>query len=155
MEMDRYDRAILKLLQQDARITNASLAEKVSLSESACLRRVRALEEAGVVEGYTAVLNQQKAGYPVNVFVQITLDRQAQPGLEAFENAVRGIPEVMECYLMTGEYDYLVRLVVADLADFERIHNQALTRLPSVARVQSSFAVRTVARAVGLPLRKA
>jgi DNA-binding Lrp family transcriptional regulator len=153
MELDRYDRAILKQLQQDARTTNTSLAEKVSLSESACLRRVRALEEAGVIEGYTAVLNQQKAGYPANVFVQITLDRQAQPGLEAFENAVRGIPEVMECYLMTGEYDYLVRLVVADLADFERIHHQALTRLPSVARVHSSFAVRTIARATALPLK--
>ncbi|MEJ0040146.1 MAG: Lrp/AsnC family transcriptional regulator [Gammaproteobacteria bacterium] len=132
MELDRYDRAILKLLQADARITNTSLAEKVSLSESACLRRVKALEESGVIESYTAVLNQQKAGYPANVFVNITLDRQAQPGLEAFETAVRKIPEVMECYLMTGDYDYLVRLVVADLADFERIHNQFLTRLPSV-----------------------
>src|SRR4029450_11391800 len=129
MEMDRYDRAILKLLQQDARITNTSLAEKVSLSESACLRRVRALEESGLIEGYTTVLNQQKAGYPVNVFVNITLDRQAQPGLEAFENAARKLPEVMECYLMTGDYDYLLRVVVADLGDFGRLH-QALTRLP-------------------------
>jgi Lrp/AsnC family transcriptional regulator, leucine-responsive regulatory protein len=153
MELDRYDRAILKQLQQDARTTNTSLAEKVSLSESACLRRVRALEEAGVIEGYTTVLNQQKCGYPVNVFVHITLDRQAQPGLEAFENAVRKIPEVMECYLMTGDYDYVVRLVVADLADFERIHNQFLTRLPSVARVHSSFAVRTVTRSAALPLK--
>ncbi len=152
MELDRYDRAILKLLQQDARITNSSLAEKVSLSESACLRRVRALEESGVIESYTAVLSQQKAGYPVNVFVNITLDRQAQPGLEAFETAVRKIPEVMECYLMTGDYDYLVRLVVADLADFERIH-QSLTRLPSVARVHSSFAVRTVTRSTAIPLK--
>jgi Lrp/AsnC family leucine-responsive transcriptional regulator len=153
MDLDRYDRAILKLLQQDARITNSSLAEKVSLSESACLRRVRALEEAGLIEGYTAVLNQQKAGYPVNVFVNITLDRQAQPGLEAFETAVRKLPEVMECYLMTGEYDYLIRLVVADLADFERIHNQFLTRLPSVAHVHSSFAVRTVTRSTVIPLK--
>jgi DNA-binding Lrp family transcriptional regulator len=152
MDLDRYDRAILKLLQQDARITNASLAEKVSLSESACLRRVRALEESGLVEGYTAVLNQQKAGYPVNVFVNITLDRQAQPGLDAFENAVRKIPEVMECYLMTGDFDYVLRVVVADLADFERLH-QLLTRLPSVARVHSSFAVRTVTRSTVLPMR--
>ncbi len=152
MDLDRYDRAILKLLQQDARITNASLAEKVSLSESACLRRVRALEESGLIEGYTAVLNQQKAGYPVNVFVSITLDRQAQAGLEAFETAVHKLPEVMECYLMTGDYDYLLRVVVADLGDFERLH-QALTRLPSVARVHSSFAVRTVTRASALPMR--
>lgn len=150
-ELDRYDRAILRHLQEDARITNAALAEKVSLSESACLRRVRALEESGLIEGYTALLNQQKVGFPVNVFVNITLDRQAQSGLDAFENAVRRIPEVMECYLMTGEHDYLLRVVVADLPDFERIHQQ-LARLPSVARVNSSFAVRTVARARSLPL---
>ncbi len=153
MELDRYDRAIVTLLQADARITNARLAEKVSLSESACLRRVRALEESGLIQGYTALVDQQKAGYPVNVFVNITLDRQSQSGLEAFESEVRKIPEVMECYLMTGEHDYFLRLVVADLADFERVHSQHLTRLPSVARVQSSFAMRTVTRATAIPLR--
>jgi Lrp/AsnC family transcriptional regulator, leucine-responsive regulatory protein len=150
MELDRYDRAILRLLQQDARITNTALASKVSLSESACLRRVRALEESGIIEGYTALIDQHKAGFPVNVFVSITLDRQSQPGLEAFEGAVRKVPEVMECYLMTGEHDYLLRLVVADMADFERLH-QHLTRLPSVARVQSSFAMRIVTRSRSLP----
>ena len=153
MELDRYDRAILRLLQQDARITNARLAEKVSLSESACLRRVRALEECGLIQGYTALIDQQKAGFPVNVFVNITLDRQSQAGLEAFESAVRRIPQVMECYLMTGEHDYLLRLVVADMTDFERIHSQHLTRLPSVARVHSSFAMRTVTRTASLPAR--
>jgi DNA-binding Lrp family transcriptional regulator len=155
MELDRYDRAILRLLQQDARMTNASLAAQVSLSESACLRRVRALEESGLIEGYTALVDQQRAGFPVNVFVSITLDRQSRTGLEAFESAVRRVPEVMECYLMTGEHDYLLRLVVADLADFERIHNQHLTRLPSVARVHSSFAMRTVTRSRTLPARQA
>src|SRR5256714_461732 len=154
MELDRYDRAILRLLQQGARITNTLLAGKVNLSESACLRRVRALEESGLIEGYTALIDQHKAGFPVNVFVSITLDRQSQPGLEAFESAVRKVPEVMECYLMTGEHDYLLRLVVADLADFERIHNQHLTRLPSVTRVHSSFAMRTVTRATSLPDRQ-
>ena len=153
MDLDRYDRAIVRLLQQDARITNALLAEKVSLSESACLRRVRALEESGLIEGYTARIDQNKAGFPVNVFVNITLDKQSQQGLQAFESAVRQVPEVMECYLMTGEHDYLLRLVVTDLADFERVHNQHLTRLPSVARVHSSFAMRTVTRASSLPLR--
>jgi Lrp/AsnC family leucine-responsive transcriptional regulator len=153
MELDRYDRAIVNLLQADARITNARLAEKVSLSESACLRRVRALEESGLIEGYMALIDQQKAGYPVNVFVNITLDRQSQSGLEAFESEVRKIPEVMECYLMTGEHDYFLRLIVADLADFERVHSQHLTRLPSVARVQSSFAMRTVTRSTAIPLR--
>ena len=153
MELDRYDYAILRLLQEDARMTNAALAARVSLSESACLRRVRALEESGLIEGYTALVDQERAGFPVNVFVSITLDRQSRTGLEAFESAVRRIPEVMECYLMTGEHDYLLRLVVADLADFERIHNQHLTRLPSVARVQSSFAMRTVTRSRSLPVR--
>jgi Lrp/AsnC family transcriptional regulator, leucine-responsive regulatory protein len=153
MELDRYDRAILRLLQQDARMTNTALAAKVSLSESACLRRVRALEESGLIQGYTALIDQQRAGFPVNVFVSITLDRQSQAGLEAFEAAVRKVPEVMECYLMTGEHDYLLRLVVADMADFERIHSQQLTRLPSVARVHSSFAMRTVTRSTTLPAR--
>jgi DNA-binding Lrp family transcriptional regulator len=153
MELDRYDRAIVTLLQRDARVTNSLLAQRVSLSESACLRRVRALEESGLIQGYTALIDQQKAGYPVNVFVNITLDRQHQSGLEAFESAVRGIPEVMECYLMTGEHDYFLRLVVADLADFERVHSQHLTRLPSVARVQSSFAMRTVTRSTAIPLK--
>lgn len=154
MELDRYDRALLRLLQQDARMTNTALAARVNLSESACLRRVRALEESGLIEGYTALVDQQRAGFPVNVFVNITLDSQSQTGLEAFESAVRRVPEVMECYLMTGEHDYLLRLVVADLADFERIHNQHLTRLPSVARVHSSFAMRTVTRSRTLPMRQ-
>ena len=153
MKLDRFDKAILQALQHDGRVSNAALAERLSLSESACLRRVRALEESGLIEGYTALINQQKAGYPVNVFVSITLDRQSQSGLTAFETAVRKIPEVMECYLMTGEHDYLLRVVVADLADFERIHSQHLTRLPSVVSVQSSFAMRTVTRAAALPVR--
>jgi len=153
MELDRFDRSILKHLQEDARVTNTRLAELVHLSESACLRRVRALETAGLIEGYTALINQRTAGFPVNVFVNITLDRQQQAGLDAFETAVRKVPEIMECYLMTGDYDYLLRVVVADLADFERIHAQHLTRLPNVTRVHSSFAVRTVRRSKVLPLK--
>lgn len=153
MELDRYDRAILHALQTDGRMTNSTLAQHVNLSESACLRRVRALEEQGLIEGYTAILNQQKAGCPVNVFVNITLDRQDQSDLRAFEEAVRKIPEVMECYLMTGDYDYLLRVVVADTADFERVHSKHLTRLPAVARVHSSFALRTVQNSRELPIR--
>jgi Lrp/AsnC family transcriptional regulator, leucine-responsive regulatory protein len=151
--LDRFDRAILQALQLDGRIANSSLAERVHLSESACLRRVRALEQAGLIEGYTAILNQQKAGCPVNVFVSITLDRQDEPDLRKFEDAVRRIPEVMECYLMTGDYDYVVRVVVADTADFERVHSKHLTRLPGVARVHSSFALRTVQKARELPIK--
>jgi len=152
-KLDRYDRAIVRALQLDGRITNSQLAEGVSLSESACLRRVRTLEEAGFIEGYTALINQQKAGCPVNVFVNITLERQEQAHLHAFEEAVRKVPEVMECYLMSGEYDYLLRVVLADTADFERLHSQHLTRLPNVARVHSSFALRTVQKSRELPVR--
>ncbi len=114
---------------------------------------MRALEASGLVTGYGARLDQVKAGLPVNVFVSITLDRQDQTDLQAFEDAVRGIPEVMECYLMSGDYDYLLRVAVADTADFERVHSRHLTRLPGVARVHSSFALRVVARVSVLPLR--
>ena len=153
MNLDRFDRAILQALQLDGRITNSTLAERVNLSESACLRRMRALEESGIIEGYTARINQQRAGCPVNVFVNITLDRQDEVDLRKFEEAVRKIPEVMECYLMTGDYDYTLRVVVADTADYERIHSKNLARLPGVARIHSSFALRTVQKSRELPIR--
>jgi Lrp/AsnC family transcriptional regulator, leucine-responsive regulatory protein len=153
MTLDRFDRAILHALQLDGRMANSALAQQVNLSESACLRRVRALEESHLIESYTAILNQQKAGCPVNVFVNITLDRQDENDLRKFEETVRKIPEVMECYLMTGDYDYLIRVVVADTADFERLHSKHLTRLPGVARVHSSFALRTVQKSRELPIR--
>ena len=105
------------------------------------------------IEGYTARINQQRAGCPVNVFVNITLDRQDEVDLRKFEEAVRKIPEVMECYLMTGDYDYTLRVVVADTADYERIHSKNLTRLPGVARIHSSFALRTVQKSKELPIR--
>jgi Lrp/AsnC family transcriptional regulator, leucine-responsive regulatory protein len=153
MTLDRFDRAILQVLQTEGRISNTELAQRVNLSESACLRRVRALEQTGLIERYAAILNQHKAGLPVNVFVNITLDRQDEPDLRKFEESVRKIPEVMECYLMTGDYDYTLRVVVADTADFERVHSKYLTRLPGVARVHSSFALRTVQKARELPMR--
>ncbi len=153
MKLDRYDRSILQILQTEGRISNSALAERVNLSESACLRRMRALEESGLIEGYIALINQHKAGCPVNVFVNITLERQDETDLRKFEEAVRKIPEVMECYLMTGDYDYVLRVVVADTADFERLHSRFLTRLPGVARVHSSFALRTVQKSRELPIR--
>ena len=153
MKLDRVDQHILTELQRDGRLSNRDLAEKVHLSESACLRRVRALDEAGVIDRYAAVVNQARVGLPGNVFVSITLNRQEQDDLAAFEAAVQRVPEVMECYLMTGQHDYLLRVVVSDPADFERLHSQHLTRLPGVARVQSSFALRTVRKTEELPLR--
>ena len=153
MSIDTHDRAILDVLQREGRISNVQLASRVHLSESACLRRVRALEKQGLIERYAAVVNQQKAGIPGSVFVSITLQRQDQADLQAFEEAVQDVPEVIECYLMTGEFDYLVRVVVSDAADFERVHSQHLTRLPGVARVQSSFALRTVRKSSVQPIR--
>jgi DNA-binding Lrp family transcriptional regulator len=153
MKLDRHDKLILKALQNDGRISNVQLAGQVSLSESACLRRVRALEESGMISRYAALVSQNEAGLPGNVFVQIGLHREVESELAAFEDAVRDIPEVMECYLMSGEFDYLIRVVVSDMADFERIHKTELTRLPGVARVNSSFAIRTVQRKTELPLR--
>ncbi len=153
MPLDTYDKAILNALQRDGRISNKSLAELVSLSESACLRRVRALEEEGMIDRYVALVSQSKAGLPGDVWVSIGLHREEDSELAAFEEAVRSIPEVMECFLMTGEFDYLLRVVVSDMADFERIHKQSLTRLPGVARVNSSVAIRTVQKKTELPLR--
>ncbi len=151
MSLDRYDRAILAELQRDGRISNVQLAGLVNLSESACLRRVRALEQTGLIERYVALLNQKEAHLSGTVFVHIALRREEQSELAAFEAAVQNIPEVMECYLMTGEFDYLLRVVISDMADFERLHNEALTRLPGVARVNSSVAIRTVRKTTELP----
>ena len=152
MSLDRYDKLILEALQKDGRISNVNLANLVNLSESACLRRVRALEDSGMIDRYAALVSQPKVGLSGNVFVNIGLHREEESELAAFEEAVRGIPEVMECYLMTGEFDYLLRVVVSDMADFERLHRDALTRLPGVARVNSSVAIRTVQKKTELPL---
>ena len=152
MNIDRFDRKILQALQKDGRISNVDLADLVSLSESACLRRVRRLEEDGFIDKYTALINQHQADLAGNVFVHITLHREKQSDLAAFEAAVQNLPEVMECYLMTGEFDYLLRIVISDMADFERVHKESITRLPGVARVNSSVAIRTVRNTTELPL---
>jgi Lrp/AsnC family leucine-responsive transcriptional regulator len=152
MKLNRSDHAILSVLQSDGRISNVDLASRVNLSESACLRRVRALETSGLISGYAAQLDQKKVGLPVDVFVNITLQHQDLAELKAFEEAVQKIPEVMECYLMSGEHDYVLRVVVADVNDYERIHQRYLTRLPGVDRVNSSFALRTVRKTNQLPI---
>jgi len=151
--LDRIDRLILHELQLEGRMSNTALAERVSLSESACLRRVKALEENGYIRGYVCLVDQSAAGYPDNVFVQITLHSQQQDDLAAFEAQAKQLPEVMECYLMSGDADYLLRVIVADARDYERVHSQFLTRLPGVARVHSSFSLRTVAKKTELPIR--
>lgn len=150
--LDPTDRRLLRLLQRDGRASNVELAAKAGLSESACLRRVRSLEERGVVSRYTAVVDEHAVGLPLSVFVTVTLASQAEAALSAFERAVQAVPEVAECYLMTGESDYLLRLVVRDVDDLGRLHAQELTRLPGVTRVSSSVALRTVVKRWELPV---
>ncbi len=154
MNLDQIDRSILEALQHDGRLSNVDLAARVHLSESACLRRVKALEKSGVIVGYRATVDPASVGLPDNVFVSVGLSRQDQSDLDAFEEAVRRVPEVIDCYLMTGDFDYLLRVVAAGAADYERIHRQHLTRLPAVARVHSSFALRVVQDSAGLPMTR-
>ncbi|MDO5631817.1 MAG: Lrp/AsnC family transcriptional regulator [Paracoccus sp. (in: a-proteobacteria)] len=152
MDLDATDRRILTLLQREGRITNADLAARVNLSASACHRRVERLEQSGLIRGYVALLDERKLGRPTLVFVEITLSGQADDLLEAFERAVRTIPDVLECHLMAGTADYLLKIVAQDTDDFARIHRQHLTRLPGVAQMHSSFALRTVQQTTALPV---
>ena len=142
--LDRLDRAILHRLQADGRMTNSQLADEVHLSASACLRRVRRLEDVGVISGYVALVDPASVGRPTTVFVEIHLESQREDLLEEFEVAVGAIPEVMGCHLMAGDADYLLRLSVGGVADYERVHTAHLARLPGVLRVRTSFALRSV-----------
>lgn len=148
--LDATDRRLLTVLQKDGRITNAELSERVNLSPSACHRRVQRLEEEGYIAAYVALLDARRMGRPTTVFVEITLQSQSDEVLDAFEQAVARVPDLLECHLMAGSADYLLKIAVADTEDFARIHRQWLTRLPGVANMQSSFALRTVVRTTAL-----
>src|SRR5687767_9087511 len=150
--MDDIDNKILSLLQNDARITNADLADKIGLSPAPCLRRVRALEEQGIIRKHVTLLDPAAVNLGVTVFVQITLDLQVEGRLDLFERAIVRRPEVLECYLMTGDSDYLLRVVVPDVASYEQFLKQALTRLEGVAGIKSSFALKQVKYSTVLPL---
>lgn len=152
MMLDETDRRILRVLQRKGRISNADLSEEVNLSASACHRRVQRLEAEGYVRDYVALLNARKMGLPTTVFVEITLSTQADDVLDAFETAVQRVPAVLECHLMAGTADYILKVVAEDTEDFARIHRQYLTRLPGVAQMQSSFALRTVFKTTALPV---
>lgn len=151
--LDHADKSLLRHLQNQGRATNADLAEAARLSESACFRRVRALEAEGVITGYAATVDPQAVGLGLTVFVSISLTSQAQEVLAAFEGAVAQAPEIMECHLMAGQSDYILRVVASDVDDLERLHAHVLTRLPGVARINSSIALRTVVRRTALPVR--
>jgi Lrp/AsnC family leucine-responsive transcriptional regulator len=150
--LDATDRRILEVLQRQGRITNAELAERVHLSASACHRRVQRLEAEGFIAGYVALLDARKLGRPTTVFVEITLSGQADELLDAFERAVARVPDVLECHLMAGTADYLLKVVAEDTEDFARIHRQHLARLPGVAQMQSSFALRKVVQTTAIPV---
>ncbi|HRK23863.1 MAG TPA: Lrp/AsnC family transcriptional regulator [Beijerinckiaceae bacterium] len=150
--LDAIDARILAELQRDGRMTITDLAERVGLSASPCLRRVRMLEDAGVIAGYVAVVDQNKVGLEVNVFASIRLERQREEELERFNAAVAQWPEVMECYLMTGTRDYLMRIVVGSLGDYERFIKEKLSRLDGVASIESSFALSRVKHATAVPI---
>jgi Lrp/AsnC family leucine-responsive transcriptional regulator len=152
MQLDSIDWQILGLLQSDARMSNVELAKAVGLSPSPCLNRVRALEEAGYISRYVTLLDALRVGLKVSVFIQVTLERQVETALERFENAIRSRPEVMECYLMTGDADYLIRVVVADIQQLEEFILKFLTKLPGVGTIKSSFALKQVKYQTALPL---
>ncbi|QFY62527.1 Lrp/AsnC family transcriptional regulator (plasmid) [Rhizobium grahamii] len=142
--LDAIDRNIIRLLRLNARTPNAKLAEEVGLSPSACMRRIRIMEESGVIRGYTALVDTSNVESSIAVIINITLERQTEEDLDRFEAAAKRYPEIRECFLMTGGYDYLLRVEVANAGDFERIHKEILSTLPGVLRIHSSFSIRNV-----------
>jgi DNA-binding Lrp family transcriptional regulator len=150
--LDAIDRRILRHLQDNARTTSAELAERAGISASPCWRRVKALEEAGVIARYVTLLNAASLGLSISVFTSVSLEKQIEPALETFQKAVRKRPEVMECYLMTGDFDYLLRVVVPNLDAYERFLMDHLTRVPGVASIKSSFALKQVKYTTALPI---
>jgi len=144
LPLDRIDIAILEALQKDGRMPNAALAEKVGLSQSACSRRLDNLEKSGVIRGYHAQLSNAAVGHRMTVIVHISLSGQFEKTLSEFEAAVKLCPNVLSCHLMSGEYDYIVRIAAKDLQDYERIHKEWLTAMPHVTKINSSFALREI-----------
>lgn len=151
-KLDAIDRKILAILQKDSRVTMQDLAERVGLSVSPCHRRVKLLEESGVITRYSAMVDQKSLGLHVSVFISIKLERQKEEDLDRFAKAISGWSEVLECYLMTGNRDYLLRVVAADLASYEAFLKTKLTRLNGVASIESSFALSQVKYSISLPV---
>jgi DNA-binding Lrp family transcriptional regulator len=141
--IDAIDRDVIRLLRLNARMSNAKIAAEVGLSPSACLRRIGLLEKAGVIKGYTALI-ESAGGNTIAVIINITLERQTEDHLNRFEAAIRKYPEIRECFLMTGDSDYLLRVEVESALEFERIHKEILSALPGVLRIHSSFSIRNV-----------
>ncbi len=151
--IDSVDIKILKVLQTDGRITNADLADRVGLSPAACHKRLKRLEATSVIKAYTVMLNRFAVGCPQSVFIQVQLERLGHEGIEAFEKAVINVPEIVECHLMSGTFDYFLHVVVRDTAEFEALHRHVLTSLPGITRMTSSFGLRNVKQRGAVPIR--
>ena len=150
--MDYIEYKLLNSLQKNARLTNLELAKQVGLSASPCLRRVKSLEESGIITGYSAIINQNKVHLSVNVFVQVSLERQSEERLQIFEEKIMEYREVMEAYLITGEADYLLRIVVKDLQAYEKFLKDNLTKIKGIASIRSYFSLKQVTRKYNLPI---
>jgi DNA-binding Lrp family transcriptional regulator len=151
-ELDRTDKIILSELQNNAQRPVAELAERAGLSASSCHRRVKLLEAAGVIRGYSATLDRAALGLANEFFVEVSLSAQTEEAFAKFETAVQRVPEILECHLMSGQFDYLLRVAAADAQDYERIHRSRISRLPGVQRIQSSLALRTIKAWAGYPI---
>lgn len=152
LELDAIDRKILHAVQGNGKISMGELADMVGLSPSPCARRVRLLEKAGIIKGYAAIIDQKQVGLPISAFASIKLERQREEDLDRFEAMVSHWPEVLDCYLMTGQRDYLMRVVAADLEAYERFIKDKLTRLDNIASIETSFALGQVKRSQLLPI---
>ena len=152
MKLDPTDRRILSALQRNGRLQNIELAQEIGLSPSPCLRRVRNLEASGAIARYVALLDGPRVGLPLTIFVRVTLDRQDKAGVESFAEAIARIPEVLECYLMAGTYDYLLKVAAEDLDDYQRFQMQHLTPLPGVRNVVTEIPLKAVKVQTALPV---
>ncbi|MEL0251477.1 MAG: Lrp/AsnC family transcriptional regulator [Novosphingobium sp.] len=152
--MDRADLALLEVLQSDSSLSIAELAERVALSSSACHRRIKALEQAGIIAGYGARLEPAGLGLTVEVFVEITLTSQSREAMDRFERTVGDFDEILECHLMSGAADYLLRVAARDLGEYDQIHRDCLARLPGVSAMRSSFSLRRIKTMRGYPTRR-
>ena len=152
MELTELDRRILRVLQEDGRMTIQAIADRVGLSASPCLRRIRKMEQSGVIAAYNVTIDQTAVGLPVSVFVSIKLERQRGTELDRFAASIRDWPEIMECYLMTGQFDFLLRVVCADLVAYEAFLRERLTQIDGVGSIQSSFSLGQVKYSRVLPI---
>jgi Lrp/AsnC family leucine-responsive transcriptional regulator len=150
--LDKVDKILLRALQANAQLGIAELSEKAGLSPSTAHRRVKLLEERGAITGYVALLQRKHLGFANEFFVEVSLVAQTEEAFEKFERAVQRVPEILECHLMSGQFDYLLRVIAKDAEDYERIHRGRLSRLPGIQRIQSSLALRTVKAWSGYPV---